>query len=87
MNVTYPKLIQLAGLSAMLSGQLFVVIQPIHPLENAATVTSPVWATVAYSWRSLVGPRGRGDAAGCLPPARHRPVCRCTGGLALIWLG
>lgn len=48
MNITSSKLTRAAGLSAVLSGLLFIVIQPIHPLEIAATVTSPVWATVAY---------------------------------------
>ena len=48
MNITYAKLTRAAGLSAALSGLLFIVIQPIHPLEDAATVTSPAWAIVAY---------------------------------------
>ncbi|MBT2551927.1 hypothetical protein [Arthrobacter sp. ISL-5] len=48
MNITYSKLTRAAGLSAVLSGLLFILIQPIHPLEDAATVTSPAWAIVAY---------------------------------------
>lgn len=48
MTITSSKLSRAAGISAALSGLLFVVIQPIHPLEVAATVTNPAWAIVAY---------------------------------------
>lgn len=48
MNITSPKLTRTAGLSAVLSGLLFIVIQPIHPLEDVATITSSAWVIVAY---------------------------------------
>jgi hypothetical protein len=47
MTITTSMLTRAAGVSAMLSGLLYIVIQPIHPDENAATVTSTAWAVVA----------------------------------------
>ncbi|WP_035776236.1 hypothetical protein [Arthrobacter sp. H5] len=48
MNLTTSTLTRAAGLSAVVAGLLFIVIQPIHPPENVATVTSSAWAIVAY---------------------------------------
>jgi hypothetical protein len=50
-------------MSAALSGLLFIVIQPIHPEENAATVTSTAWVvvagmTIAMAVLGLVGATG-----------------------------
>ena len=47
MTITTSALTRAAGVSAVLSGLLFIVIQPIHPQENAATVTSTAWVVVA----------------------------------------
>ena len=40
MKITAPKLIRWAGLAAMVAGILFVVIQPIHPPDVPASVTT-----------------------------------------------
>lgn len=63
MNVTTSRLTQAAGFSAVLSGLLFILIQPIHPLEDVSTVTTGGWAVVAYmtmgmSLLGLVGVTG-----------------------------
>jgi hypothetical protein len=47
MTITTSALLRAAGVSAALSGLLFIVIQPIHPDENAATVTTTAWVVVA----------------------------------------
>jgi hypothetical protein len=47
MTITTSALMRAAGVSAVLSGLLFIVIQPIHPEENSATVTSTAWVVVA----------------------------------------
>lgn len=46
MKPTAPKLIRWAGLSAMVAGIIFVVIQPIHPPDVLASVTTARWAIV-----------------------------------------
>ena len=48
MKITAPKLIRWAGLAAMVAGILFVVIQPIHPPDVPASVTTAQWAIVHY---------------------------------------
>jgi hypothetical protein len=48
MKITAPKLIPWAGLAAMVAGILFVVIQPIHPPDVPASVTTAQWAIVHY---------------------------------------
>lgn len=47
MTVTTSALARTAGVSAVLSGLLFIVIQPVHPPENVATVTGSAWVVVA----------------------------------------
>ena len=46
MKVTASKITGWAGLSAMVAGILFVVIQPIHPPDVLASVTTDQWALV-----------------------------------------
>jgi hypothetical protein len=46
MKTTTANLIRWAGLSAMLSGILFVVMQPIHPPDVLSSVTTDRWAIV-----------------------------------------
>lgn len=46
MKTTAVNLIRWAGLSAMASGLLFVVMQPIHPPDVLASVTTTRWAIV-----------------------------------------
>jgi hypothetical protein len=46
MKITGPNLIRWSGLAAVLAGIIFAVIQPIHPLEVVANVTTPAWAII-----------------------------------------
>jgi hypothetical protein len=46
MKITASKLIRWAGLSAMVAGIIFVVIQPIHPPDFLASVTTSAWAII-----------------------------------------
>ena len=48
MNLTTSKLTRAAGVSAALSGLLYITIQFIHPAETLASVTTPAWAVVAW---------------------------------------
>ena len=46
MRITAPKLIRWAGLSAMVAGIIFAVIQPIHPADVVSSVTTDAWAII-----------------------------------------
>lgn len=46
MKITAPKLIRWAGLSAMVTGIIFAGIQPIHPPDVLASVTTSAWAII-----------------------------------------
>ena len=46
MKPTASNLIRWAGLSAMVAGIIFVVIQPIHPLDVLSSVTTTQWAII-----------------------------------------
>jgi hypothetical protein len=46
MQLTAAKLIRWSGLAAVIAGIIFAVIQPIHPLEVVASVTTPAWAII-----------------------------------------
>lgn len=46
MQVTTPMLIRWAGLSAMVTGLIFAGIQPIHPPDVLASVTTSAWAII-----------------------------------------
>lgn len=48
MRTTTRGLIRLGGLSAVLAGLLFVVIQPLHPPDTLASVSTPAWAQIHY---------------------------------------
>lgn len=45
-KITAPNLIRWAGLSAVAAGIIFAAIQPIHPLDVLASVTTGPWAVV-----------------------------------------
>jgi hypothetical protein len=45
--ITTTKLTSLAGLAAIVAGLMFILIQVIHPSENAATVTTVQWVAVS----------------------------------------
>ena len=47
MTITTAKLTGIAGLAAIAAGLIFIVIQFIHPPENAATVPTVEWTTVS----------------------------------------
>src|SRR5215218_6491780 len=46
MNVTAASLIRWAGLSAIVAGIIFAGIQPIHPPDVLASVTTSEWAII-----------------------------------------
>ena len=48
MKITNSSLIRYAGLAAMVSGILFIVIQTIHPTDVLSQVTTDRWAIVHY---------------------------------------
>ena len=48
MTVTPSKLTRAAALAAVAAGLLYIIIQPIHPSEDVATVTGSAWAIVGY---------------------------------------
>ena len=47
--MTSARLFRATGLAAIIAGVLFVVIQPIHPDDTLASVTSSSWAIVHYA--------------------------------------
>ena len=62
-KITAAKLISWAGLSAMVAGILFVVIQPLHPPDTLMSVTTNTWTiihslTIAMSVLGLIGIAG-----------------------------
>ena len=48
MKTTASNLIRWAGLSAVVGGSTFIVMQPIHPPDTLSAVTTGAWATVHY---------------------------------------
>ena len=46
MKITASKLIRWTGLSAMVAGIIFAVIQPIHPPDVVASVNTGAWAII-----------------------------------------
>jgi hypothetical protein len=46
MKITASKLIRWSGLSAMVAGIIFAGIQPIHPPDVLASVTTGAWAII-----------------------------------------
>ena len=70
MKITAPNLIRWAGLAAMVAGIIFAVIQPIHPPDVLASVTTSAWVIIT----SL-------KTAMCLLwPARHCGALRPASG-------
>ena len=63
MKATASNALRRAGLAAMLSGILYVVIQATHPADTLSSVTTAQWATVHYlslamSFLGLLGVAG-----------------------------
>lgn len=48
MKLSASMLFRLAGLSAVLAGILFIIIQPLHPPETLTSVTTGLWTVVHY---------------------------------------
>src|ERR671912_2582057 len=46
MKITAPSLIRWSGLAALVAGLIFAVIQPIHPADVVASVTTGAWAII-----------------------------------------
>lgn len=46
MKITYPGLLRCTGLAAILAGAIFAGIQPIHPPDVLASVTTGLWASI-----------------------------------------
>lgn len=53
MTITTTKLTRAAGLSAVVAGLLFILIQLIHPHEDVATVTTNAWTVTALLTMSM----------------------------------
>ncbi|RIX59507.1 hypothetical protein D3P08_05015 [Paenibacillus nanensis] len=48
MKISVSGLIRSAGMAAMLAGILFIVIQPLHPPDTLASVSTKAWAIIHY---------------------------------------
>jgi hypothetical protein len=48
MKVTTSGLIRATGISAIAAGLLFVIIQPLHPADALASVSTGAWAIIHY---------------------------------------
>jgi hypothetical protein len=46
MNITTPNLVRWSGLAAMAAGLIFAGVQPIHPPDVLASVTTSAWAII-----------------------------------------
>jgi hypothetical protein len=53
MTITPSGLSKAAGISAISSGLLYIVIQPIHPEETVAAVTGTSWVVVAWMTNAM----------------------------------
>jgi hypothetical protein len=71
MNITASRLTQWAGLSAILAGIIFVAIQPIHPPDVLASVTTAPWA-LATSLKFAFGLLGLLGLAGIYARQAHQ---------------
>ena len=63
MQVTTPNLIRAAGLSAMAAGTIFAVIQPIHPPDVLASVTTSAFIIIT-SFKAIMSIFGLFGIAG-----------------------
>lgn len=68
MQITTPKLIRWAGLSAMVTGIIFAGIQPIHPPDVLESVTTSAWVIIT-SLKTIMSIFGLFGIAGLY--ARH----------------
>lgn len=54
MKVTTTGLIRSTGIAAIAAGLMFVVIQPLHPEDVLASVTTDVWALIHYATLAML---------------------------------
>lgn len=54
MRITTTGLIRSAGIAAILAGLMFVVIQPLHPDDELASVTTDAWAIIHYATLAML---------------------------------
>jgi hypothetical protein len=54
MNVTPTGLIRATGIAAVVAGLMFVVIQPLHPEDVLASVTTDAWAVIHYATLAML---------------------------------
>ena len=54
MKVTTTGLIRSTGIAAVLAGLMFVVIQPLHPEDVLASVTTDAWAAIHYATLAML---------------------------------
>lgn len=85
MKMTASKLIRWAGLSAMAAGIIFVVIQPIHPLDVLASVTTDQWVII-QSLKTAMGLFGLLGLAGLYARQVNEAGWLCLAGYLLFSL-
>jgi hypothetical protein len=54
MNVTTAGVIRSTGIAAIVAGLMFVAIQPLHPPDELASVTTDGWAYVHYATLAML---------------------------------
>ena len=54
MKVTTTGLMRSTGIAAVLAGLMFVVIQPLHPDDVLASVTTDAWAIIHYATLAML---------------------------------
>ena len=54
MKVSAPGMIRATGLAAVLAGLMFVIIQPVHPADVIASVSTDAWAIIHYATLIMV---------------------------------
>lgn len=54
MKVTPTGLIRSTGIAAIVAGLMFVVIQPLHPEDILASVTTDAWAAIHYATLAML---------------------------------
>ncbi len=54
MRVTTTGLVRSTGIAAILAGLMFVVIQPLHPDDVLASVTTDAWAVIHYATLAML---------------------------------
>jgi hypothetical protein len=54
MKVTTTRLIRSTGIASIAAGLMFVVIQPLHPEDVLASVTTDAWAAIHYATLAML---------------------------------